>query len=325
MSEHSNYVRLVVPYRSLTDEDKRGPSPSHFDIYYGFSVRIVIALLALIFGYLFAAAWGAINGWKATSPLLVSLGVIISTTILIGEHVRSRVFERVLIRNDQAPRAEEGYGSLPQNPYIEHDDRVIEKSGLGIAGNRLTKRTFDLLIATLSLAVLSAPLAVIACIIRLDSSGPAFFRVRYRSSKSGRTFKGYHFRTTYIFHETASEKEQSPPSLTRVGRYLRASNLDRLPLLVNVIKGDVSLIGPPMVRVGGRIERSATLLEAAEKLYSLRMKPGISAPLWGRENPIYARFDYEYWKNYYTHWSFYTEICVIGQILISELKFASRL
>jgi exopolysaccharide biosynthesis polyprenyl glycosylphosphotransferase len=122
---------------------------------------------------------------------------------------------------------------------------------------RATKRAFDLVIAG-GLLLLAAPaMAVIAAAIRLESSGPVFFR-QQRAGENGKLFEILKFRTMAVgseawemelAHELGEgpplfEKRPDDPRVTRVGRILRRWSLDELPQLFNVLKGDMSLVGP---------------------------------------------------------------------------------
>ena len=127
-------------------------------------------------------------------------------------------------------------------------------------GYATAKRTLDL-VGAVVLIVLTAPLMLaLALLIRLDSPGPAVFR-QCRVTRGGRTFRFYKFRTMYVdarerFPElyayafTTDEagatyyKLADDPRNTRVGRWLRRTTLDELPNLFNVLRGDISLVGP---------------------------------------------------------------------------------
>jgi exopolysaccharide biosynthesis polyprenyl glycosylphosphotransferase len=116
------------------------------------------------------------------------------------------------------------------------------------------KRTFDIVIGSLALLIAMPFIAMIAVAIRLTSRGPAFFR-QQRVTKDGRTFTMYKFRSMVIDPERALEgktidltkpffKLEDDPRLTRFGSALRSLSLDELPQLWNVIRGDMSLVGP---------------------------------------------------------------------------------
>ena len=109
------------------------------------------------------------------------------------------------------------------------------------------KRFLDVAVCTPALLLLSPFFLVVALIVRLDTSGPALFR-QERLGKSGRIFTLYKFRT--MSHSTRVEPAVSieifadNPELTRMGRWLRRLKIDELPQLWNVLRGDMSLVGP---------------------------------------------------------------------------------
>jgi undecaprenyl phosphate N,N'-diacetylbacillosamine 1-phosphate transferase len=109
----------------------------------------------------------------------------------------------------------------------------------------LVKRVFDVLVSGLLLVVLAPLLAGLAAAIRLTSAGPALFR-QERAGQAGRPFTFYKFRTMRPEADPfgPSPKSGADPRLTRFGRFLREYSLDELPQLVNIFKGDMSLVGP---------------------------------------------------------------------------------
>lgn len=123
-------------------------------------------------------------------------------------------------------------------------------------GNLLVKRFFDKATALVALVVLSPFLAALALAIRLDSPGPVLFS-QTRVGKDGATFRCYKFRSMRVGAEQeqaeleALNEAEGPifkirqdPRLTRVGRFLRRMSLDELPQLINVFRGEMSLVGP---------------------------------------------------------------------------------
>lgn len=109
----------------------------------------------------------------------------------------------------------------------------------------LFKRIFDFSISLfLTIFVLSWLCPIIALIIIIDSRGPVFFSQR-RVGKGGRIFTCYKFRTMVInFDADHKQAIENDTRITRVGKFLRDSNLDELPQLINVIAGDMSIVGP---------------------------------------------------------------------------------
>lgn len=108
-----------------------------------------------------------------------------------------------------------------------------------------TKRAFDMLFATAGLLILLPGFAFIAILIRLDSTGPIFFR-QSRVGQHSRLFLIYKFRTMVPEAETlgAQVSTGNDPRITRVGRLLRKYKIDELPQLFNVVLGEMSLVGP---------------------------------------------------------------------------------
>ena len=106
------------------------------------------------------------------------------------------------------------------------------------------KRAFDIAASAGGLVILSPLMGTAAILIKLDSPGPAIYKSR-RLGLGGREFVFYKFRSMQLDSEKGGVySEKGDPRVTRVGRILRASSIDELPQLLNVLKGDMSLIGP---------------------------------------------------------------------------------
>lgn len=107
----------------------------------------------------------------------------------------------------------------------------------------MLKRAFDFVVALLSLAVLAVPLGLIALMIRLRSSGPVLF-LQPRLGVHGKPFTLIKFRTMKDAHDPAGNPLPDDQRLTGLGRFLRRTSLDELPELINILKGEMSLVGP---------------------------------------------------------------------------------
>lgn len=118
------------------------------------------------------------------------------------------------------------------------------------------KRLVDVAVVLVALPVLLPLMAIVVLAIRLDSPGPALF-AQLRTGQHGRRFRMYKFRTMVIDAEERKAelahlnelpwpdfKITDDPRVTRVGKFLRATSLDELPQLVNVLKGDMTIVGP---------------------------------------------------------------------------------
>ncbi len=121
---------------------------------------------------------------------------------------------------------------------------------------RVSKRSFDLLVGTCAFIVALPIILPIAFLIKLDSRGPIFF-VQERIGENGRLFKMFKFRSmitdaekrhqeviTHNKDDQIIHKHADDPRITRIGHFIRRTSLDELPQLINVIKGDMSLVGP---------------------------------------------------------------------------------
>jgi exopolysaccharide biosynthesis polyprenyl glycosylphosphotransferase len=171
----------------------------------------------------------------------------------------------------------------------------------------LLKIAFDTITALLALALLSLPLLLIALLIKLDSPGPVVHRRRV-VGQHNRPFDAFKLRTMYLDGERLLSEQQRielrergklthDPRITRVGRWLRRYSIDELPQLVNVLLGQMSLIGPRMLT-------AAELDKFGRWQYNLRtVKPGLTG-LWqisGRSDLSYeerVRLDMHYIRNY---------------------------
>ena len=109
----------------------------------------------------------------------------------------------------------------------------------------LVKRIFDIVLSFIGLAVFSPLIAAIAILIKRDSEGPVYYRGD-RIGKGGNPFKVYKFRTMVMNADKigASSTPDDDPRVTRVGRIIRRYKLDELPQLINVLKGEMSFVGP---------------------------------------------------------------------------------
>ncbi len=141
--------------------------------------------------------------------------------------------------------------------------------------SRLVKRVTDIALASLGLVLAAPIMAVVAALIRLDSPGPALFR-QERVGEGDRPFVLYKFRSMRQDAEAATGPkwaERNDPRVTRLGRWLRTLRLDELPQLWNVLRGDMSFVGP-------RPERPHFVAELTARIpyYSQRhaVKPGIT-------------------------------------------------
>ena len=184
------------------------------------------------------------------------------------------------------------------------------------------KKALDVAVSSIILAVLSPVLLLIAILIRLDSPGPSLYRSQ-RVGRKGRIFVCYKFRTMVANADALKKKlihlneRRGPffkihndPRVTKVGRFLRKYSLDELPQLWNVLKGDMSLVGP----------RPHTMDDYSQykvdQLRRLEVRPGLTG-LWqvtARQDPSFEttmRLD----RYYIDHWDFWLDLKVLLRTL----------
>lgn len=109
------------------------------------------------------------------------------------------------------------------------------------------KRVLDFLLSLIAIIILSPVLLIIAIAIKIDSKGPVFF-LQERLGKDGKVFKIIKFRTMVVNAENIGDglkvKSENDDRITKVGKVLRKTSLDELPQFINVLKGDMSIVGP---------------------------------------------------------------------------------
>ena len=135
----------------------------------------------------------------------------------------------------------------------------------------MMKRLFDILVSFTGLIVLSPIISPIALLVKLSSPGPAFYR-GMRVGRYGKPFRILKFRTLVVDAERigGSSTPEDDPRITTVGRFLRKYKLDELPQLINVLKGDMSFVGP-RPQVPWAVE-----LYTEEEKALLSVRPGIT-------------------------------------------------
>src|SRR5215471_5382346 len=113
----------------------------------------------------------------------------------------------------------------------------------GNIGYRISKRVLDVGVAATGLGVLALPMAAVAIAIKLDSSGPVFYRGE-RVGRGGKPFRIFKFRSMRVHRGGPDSTSLHDDRITRVGHFIRRYKIDELPQLVNVLVGHMSLVGP---------------------------------------------------------------------------------
>lgn len=236
----------------------------------------------------------------------------------------------------------EGLSTIPATVHLAPDqswvwirDLVLNRVGrvhtLRLARAPLTlkdrclKRAFDIVVAS-ALLVVSAPvLAVIAICIKLDSDGPVLFRQR-RNGFNQREFRVFKFRTmtTMDDGDVIRQAEKNDSRVTSVGRFLRRTNLDEVPQLLNVIAGHMSLVGPRPHAVA-----HDNAYEERIRAYASRhkVKPGITG--WAQVNGLRGETDtvdkmarrVEHDLYYIDHWSVMFDIKIMLTTIFSPRSY----
>ena len=211
----------------------------------------------------------------STADPLVVLGQLAEAAATVST---PRQAERVLEAVGRTPLLSES-GIAPEVlEKLLPDEGVVELPRVthvnGGMGYRVFKRAFDLLSCSLALVVLCIPMAVIACKVKTESPGPIIFAQR-RVGRNGKVFKIYKFRSMRIDAEVAGAQwaTEDDPRVTKTGKFLRKTRLDEIPQFWNVVRGDMSLIGP-------RPERPAFHEEFEKRIHGWSqrtlVRPGIT-------------------------------------------------
>ena len=183
----------------------------------------------------------------------------------------------------------------------------------------MIKRYIDIVLAAIALVLALPVMGIIALAVKLDSPGPVIFTQR-RLGLNGREFDFYKFRSMVVNAEhtgTGVYSDNNDPRVTRVGRFIRATSLDELPQLINILRGDMSCIGPrpPLTYHPWPIEEYT---EAQRRMFEVR--PGVTG--WAQ---IHGRKDVEWHKRirmnvwYVDHCSFRLDIIIFFATILKVI------
>jgi Undecaprenyl-phosphate glucose phosphotransferase len=188
------------------------------------------------------------------------------------------------------------------------------------------KRLFDLLVAMASLVILSPLLTIVAIAVKLDSSGPVLFR-QTRHGYNNETIKVFKFRSMAQADEGEFvQAVRNDSRVTRVGAILRRTNIDELPQLINVLRGEMSIVGPrPHATAHNK------MFEGKISVFSRRhvVKPGITG--WAQVNgyrgatetleKMQRRVEHDLY--YIDNWSFWLDLRIIAMTLFSKTAYTN--
>ncbi|WP_036026535.1 undecaprenyl-phosphate glucose phosphotransferase [Bradyrhizobium yuanmingense] len=192
---------------------------------------------------------------------------------------------------------------------------------------RALKRALDLVGASFALFVFAPVMLVTAILIKLTSKGPVFFR-QTRHGFGGRAFKIFKFRTMRVLEDgpTIRQAEKDDPRVTPIGKWLRKTSIDELPQLLNVLKGDMSLVGPRPHAAAHNTEYEQIIGNYA---FRHHVKPGITG--WAQVNGyrgethtldlMQKRVEYDLW--YINNWTLWLDGRVILKTVTTVLLQSS--
>ncbi len=200
--------------------------------------------------------------------------------------------------------------SLDSIPLIS---QVVEKGKPLFAAS---KRFLDLLVSSLFILVGFPVFLVVALLLKRESPGPVFFR-QERIGQNGKPFMILKFRTMYqeMCEDALSPISSKDPRITRLGRFLRRLSLDEFPQFLNVLRGEMSLVGPR--------PEMPFIVEKYSAVDRLRLdaRPGITG-LWqvseARKDPIHENLDYDLY--YIENQSFFLDMVILFLTLMAVLK-----
>lgn len=200
----------------------------------------------------------------------------------------------------------------------------LRQEPLDDIANRIRKRLFDLLFSSIVVIfILSWLIPLLALLIRLESKGPVFF-IQHRTGRNNKTFRCLKLRSMFVNNDANSKQAtRNDRRFTRVGRILRKTNLDEMPQFLNVLLGDMSIIGPRPHMLKHTEEYSRIIQQ-----YMIRhfLKPGISG--WAQVNGfrgeitedvhLRKRVEYDIW--YMENWSVYLDLRIIFLTVANTIR-----
>ena len=192
---------------------------------------------------------------------------------------------------------------------------------------QLTKRTMDLALASLMLVVLMPVFVALALAIKLESRGPVLF-IQRRYGFNQQTFRILKFRSMRVVEddEALQQAVRGDPRVTRIGRFMRRANLDELPQLLNVLRGEMSLGGPRPHALAHNRQYARTIADYARRH---NVKPGITG--WAQihglrgetasDEIMRCRVAHDLY--YIDNWSVGLDLRILGMTLLSRQAFAN--
>jgi putative colanic acid biosynthesis UDP-glucose lipid carrier transferase len=212
--------------------------------------------------------------------------------------------------------------------YVDYFNNIpiisLRSEPLDDIANRIRKRIFDIFVSSLvSIFILSWLIPLLALLIRLESKGPIFF-IQHRTGRNNQTFRCLKLRSMRVNKES-NEKQASrnDDRFTRVGRILRKTNLDEMPQFLNVLMGDMSIVGPRPHMLRHTEEYSRIIQQYMVRHF---MKPGITG--WAQvngfrgeiteEHQLKKRIEHDIW--YMENWSVYLDLRIMFLTVMNTIR-----
>ena len=188
-----------------------------------------------------------------------------------------------------------------QNNLFDTPLMLVKGTGL-TPMQRVVKRTMDIVLSAAALLILAIPMAAVAIAIKLEDGGPVFYKQK-RMTRNGREFEILKFRSMIVDAEKyagAVLATEDDPRITKTGKFIRATRLDEFPQLINILKGDMSIVGPRPER---KVLADEYCKEIPEFSYRLKVRGGLTgyAQIYGKYNTSAydkLRLDLMYIENY---------------------------
>ena len=273
---------------------------------------------------------GFVDDDPETQGTIIERGRVLGTTkeleTLLGRHKVSDVFvalpeekeDKVMAIVAELERLGVGYHVVPRFYHLmSYKVRIENLDSIPLIARPdrreslfylFAKRSLDIVVSAGVLALTSVFFLVSAVLIKRESAGPVFFK-QVRIGKDGKPFEMFKFRTMHHHdcEDAPAPDSETDPRVTRVGRFLRRYSLDELPNFLNVLRGEMSVVGPRpempfIVETYGPMDRER-----------LRAKPGVTG-LWqisyARTTAIHDNLDYDLY--YIEHQSFLLDLVIIA-------------
>jgi Undecaprenyl-phosphate glucose phosphotransferase len=218
-------------------------------------------------------------------------------------------------------------GFFTRGVYLERYDNIpvlnVAAVPLDDRNNQVIKRIFDLIFSTaVILLVLSWMIPLVAILIKLDSRGPVFFKQK-RAGKGNKPFNCLKFRTMVVHQSEFKQATRNDSRVTRIGKFLRKSSLDEFPQFINVLKGQMSIIGPRPHPIKLNEEFSPRIEKFMARHY---IKPGITGLAQAKGYRGETKTDHSMRSRvkldrfYIENWSFLLDLKIVVATIISFLK-----